>query len=88
MFQSHQQTCGKSPRAGICGRVDLPRHGDQVKVAAQLHFDFHFAADGTPLFAASAEFEQPSGEITRRLLALKHDRSSGAIALVTTHLGE
>jgi hypothetical protein len=48
-------------------------------------YDFRFAPDGTPLFAVSAEFERPTGGLTRRLLALKHDTSSGAIALVTMY---
>lgn len=48
-------------------------------------YDLRFAQDGTPLFAVSAEFEKPAGGLTKRLLALKHDRETGQIALVTMY---
>lgn len=57
----------------------------KTKLLQNYIYDFRFASDGTPLFAVSAEFEQPTGGLTRRLLALKHDTSSGAIALVTMY---
>ncbi|MBT2585378.1 hypothetical protein [Arthrobacter sp. ISL-95] len=48
-------------------------------------YDLRFAVDGTPLFAVTAEFEKPTGGLTRRLLALKYDRATQLVSLVTMY---
>ena len=48
-------------------------------------YNLRFAADGTPTFAVSAEFEKPNGDLTRRLLALKYDSTANQISLVTMY---
>ncbi|WP_166351016.1 hypothetical protein [Phytoactinopolyspora limicola] len=58
----------------------------RTKLRKNYVYDFRFAPDGTPLFAVAAEFDKPNeGGLTRRLLALKHDETRGAISLVTMY---
>lgn len=55
------------------------------KLAQSYIYDFRFAPDGAVTFAVSAEFEKPDGGMARRLLALKYDRSTRAISLVSMY---
>jgi hypothetical protein len=57
----------------------------KTKLSQSYVYDLRFAADGTPLFAVAAEFEKPEGGLTRRLLALKHDRAQRVISLVSMY---
>lgn len=57
----------------------------RTKLAQNYIYDLRFGSEGTPLFAVSAEFEVPGGGLTRRLLALKHDKDRRAISLVSMY---
>lgn len=48
-------------------------------------YDMRTAPGATPTFAVSAEFQKPSGGVARRLLALKYDRTTEGIALVSIY---
>jgi hypothetical protein len=48
-------------------------------------YDMKLAADGTPTFAISAEFEAVDGRLVKRLVALKLDAAAGHVALVSLY---
>jgi hypothetical protein len=49
-------------------------------------YDLRLGADGvTPTLAVSGEFTKADGSKTRRLIALRHDSSTGGIALVSMY---